>query len=282
MIDPIVAAALARPAAPDESTVEAAGIPFHVLAWGSQDAPPVLLLHGVTSNARIWWRIGPALAAAGYRVIAPDMPGHGQTGHWAGHVAFRENAADLAELARAVASGRDASEVRVVGHSWGGMTAAAFPSAGYVPARLVLLDPPTLALAMIEQLIADPTERRYDDIGEAIAVVGGRNPTYGYGDVVAKAEALTQFDEPAVRAILTRNGDWDSGLAALAHPAARDVLVRLIRGDPAWGGLVPDSAMPAFIARLGEEGVATIANSPHSPQRTHPVETTEELLRALR
>ena len=281
VIDPIVAAALASPAAPDEVTVEAAGIRFHVLAWGKPGAPAVLLMHGVTSNAWTWWRVGPAIAAAGYRVVAPDLPGHGRTGHWVGHVAFRDNAADLAELARAVFPGRDASEVRVVGHSWGAMTAAAFPSAGYVPARLVLLDPPTIPLALIRQMLVDPTERRYDDIDEAIAVVGRMNPTYGYGDVVAKAEALTQFDEPAVRAILTENGDFDGGLAALADPAARDVPTRLIRGDPASGGLVPDGALPAFVDRLGEDGVATIANSPHSPQRTHPVETTAALLRAL-
>jgi pimeloyl-ACP methyl ester carboxylesterase len=282
VIDPIVAAALASPAPPDESMVEAAGIPFHVLSWGEAAGPPVLLMHGVTSNARTWWRVGPAVAAAGYRVVAPDLPGHGLTGHWVAHVTFRDNAADLAALAREVFPGRDASEVRVVGHSWGAMTAAAFPSAGYLPARLVLLDPPTIPLALIRQMLVDPTERRYDDVDEAIAVVGRMNPTYGYGDVVAKAEALTQFDEPAVRAILTENGDFDGGLAALADSAARDVPTRLIRGDPGWGGLVPDSAMPAFMARLGEEGVATIANSPHSPQRTHPGETTEALLRALR
>src|SRR5262245_42389327 len=35
VIDPIVAAALAKPSAPDDSTVEAAEIPFHVLAWGA-------------------------------------------------------------------------------------------------------------------------------------------------------------------------------------------------------------------------------------------------------
>jgi pimeloyl-ACP methyl ester carboxylesterase len=281
VIDPIVAAALANPGAPDESNVEAAGIPFHVLSWGDRTAPPVLLLHGVASNARTWWRIGPALAAAGYRVVAPDMPGHGRTGHWVGHVAFRDNAADLAELARAVFPGWEPSGVRVVGHSWGALTAAAFPAAGYAPGHLVLLDPPTIPLAVIEQMLVDPTERRYNDLAEAISVVGGLNPTYGYGDVVAKAEALTQFDEPAVRAVLTENGDFDGGLGALADPAAHDVPIRLIRGDPAAGGLVPDTALPAFVARLGEEHVTTIAGGPHSPYRTKPEETTRALLSAL-
>jgi pimeloyl-ACP methyl ester carboxylesterase len=251
VIEPIVAAALASPAAPGESTVEAAGIPFNVLAWGDSSAPPVLLLHGVTSNARTWWRVGPAVAAAGYRVVAPDMPGHGRTGHWSGHIAFLGTAADLVAFARAAIPEVAAADVNVIGHSWGAMTAAAFPAAGYVPRRLVLIDPPTIPLAVIEQMLLDPTERRYDDVGTAMAAVGGRYPTWSYGDVIAKAEGLTQFDEAAVRAILTENGDWDGGLAALAHPDARDVAVRLIRSDPAMGGFVPDTALAAFEARLG-------------------------------
>src|SRR4029453_19219777 len=107
------------------------------------------------------------------------------------------------------------------------------------------------------------------------------SPRGSYGGGRAKAEALTQFDEPAVRAILTENGDWDAGLAALADPAARDVAFRVIRGDPAAGGMIPDALWPGFIARLGAEHVATIRGGPHSPQRTHVAETTRALLDAL-
>ena len=73
----------------------------------------------MTSNARTWWRVRPAIAAAGYRVVAPDLPGHGLTAHWTGHVAFRDNAADLAAFARAAFAGADPAAVRVVGHSLG-------------------------------------------------------------------------------------------------------------------------------------------------------------------
>jgi pimeloyl-ACP methyl ester carboxylesterase len=274
-------AALAAPRPPEELTVAAANIPFHALAWGDPGAPPIVLMHGVASNARGWWRIGPAIAAAGYRVIAPDLPGHGLTGHWQGHVAFRENAADLAAFSDAAVGGVDAGLVRVIGHSWGAMTAATFPAVGYLPRRLVLVDPPTIPLAVIALMLEDPAERRYDDLETALTSVGSLNQTWAYGDVFAKAEALTQADEPAVRAILTENGDWDGGLGGLSDPGARDVPTRLIRGDPAAGGLVPDAALPAFVARLGEEQVTTIAGGPHSPHRTKPEETTRALLRAL-
>ena len=277
-----IEAALADPDAPAEATVGAAGIPFHVLSWGDPRSEPVVLVHGVTSSARTWWRVGPALAAAGYRVLAPDLPGHGLTGSWRGQQRFRDNAAGLAALLREALPDRKPNDVRVVGHSWGGMTVAALPSAGYVPFRLVLLDPPAIPRDVLAQMLEDPVERRYDDIAEAREVIGRHNPTWAYGDVVAKAEGLTQYDEAAVRAILLENGDWDGGLAALDDPAARGVPISLIRGDPQFGGYVPDALVAAFEARLGPDRVTTIVGAPHSPQRTHAAETTQAILRALR
>jgi pimeloyl-ACP methyl ester carboxylesterase len=274
-----VAAALAAPSPPLELTVEAAGIPFHALAWGAADAPPVLLLHGVTSAARTWWRVGPAVAAAGFRVVAPDLPGHGKTGHWQGHYRLPDNAADL--VAFATAAGPERPDLRIVGHSWGAATAAAMPAAGLVPATLVLIDPPAIPLAALEAMLEDPTEGAYDDVDEAVATVGRMNPTWSEGDVLAKAEGLTQFDEAAVRDILTRNGDWDGGLGALGDPAAQDVTVWLIRGDPLFGGYVPDALLPDFAARLGPERIITIAGGPHSPHRTHPEALVAAVLRAL-
>ena len=274
-------AALHAPTQPDSLRIEAAEIPFHALAWGEPSDSPLLLMHGVTASAGGWWRIGPALAAAGYRVIAPDMPGHGLTGGWSGHVALRDNAADLAAFARAAFAGAAPGDVRVVGHSWGAMTAAWFPGVGYAPRALVLVDPPLIPVAVIELLLENPDDRHYDDATEAMDAIGGVGPTWAYGDVAAKALSLTQFDEPAVRAVLTQNGDWDGGLAALADPAARGVPIRLIRGDPAAGGYIPDHAVPAFEARLGRGNVTTITGAPHSPHRTHPIETTMALLRAL-
>lgn len=41
--------------------------------------PVIVLLHGLAVSADYWWRNGPPLAAAGFRVIAPDLPGFGRT-----------------------------------------------------------------------------------------------------------------------------------------------------------------------------------------------------------
>lgn len=274
-----VAAALEAPVPGTRIEVAAAGIPWSALAWGEPSARPLLLIHGVTSSAATWWRLGPAFAVSGRRVVAVDLPGHGRTGHWQGHHRFRDNAADVVAFAHA--AGLAGPELQVVGHSWGAMTAAALPAAGLRPATLVLLDPPAVPHAVIAQMAADPSERTYRDVDEAAAAVRRENPAWSDGDVDAKAEALTQLDEAAARSVLLDNGDWDGGLADLADPAAAGIEVWIVRGDPTAGGLMPDDVLAAYEARIGPGRIHTVRGGAHSPHRVHPVETTAAILAAL-
>lgn len=46
--------------------------------WG-QGPRTAVLVHGMMSDSNAWWQVGPALARRGYRVIAVDLPGHGQS-----------------------------------------------------------------------------------------------------------------------------------------------------------------------------------------------------------
>lgn len=274
-----VAGALTDPLPGEHAVVEASGIPFAVTTWGISAHPPLLLVHGVTSSSAIWWRTGPALAAAGRRVYAPDLPGHGQTGAWTGRHRFAETAADVAALVAALGIG--VPELAVIGHSWGAMIVAHLPAAGVRPRSLIQLDAPFLPLARMVDMTVDPAERRYDDLDEAMRVIGSTYPSWSYGDVVAKATSLNQVDEVAARAVLLDNGDWDGGLAALAGEPARDLDRWLVRGEAATGSFVPDEAVPAFAAVIGPDHVLTVARGPHSPQRTHPEATLVAFLRAL-
>jgi pimeloyl-ACP methyl ester carboxylesterase len=274
-----VAAALASPPIGERSTLEAGGREWSFLTWGRPSHSPLLLVHGVTSNAAIWWRVGPALAASGRRVIAVDVPGHGPNPTWSGRYRFAETADDLAAFIRA--QGLDAPELAVVGHSWGGMVTAHLPGAGIRPATIVLIDPPYMTRDQLEALTREPDERRYDSIEEARASVRRANPTWSDGDIAAKAQALTEFNADAVLAVLVQNGDWDAGLAALRQPAAEGIPAWLIVGEWATGGFNPGSAIPLIRRQLGDDHVIVIRGAPHSPQRTHPHETVAAILRAL-
>jgi pimeloyl-ACP methyl ester carboxylesterase len=271
--------ALDRPSDGERFAVEAAGIPFSALAWGHEGDRPLLLIHGVTASAATWWRLAPAFAATGRRVVAVDLPGHGQTGHWTGHHRIRDNAADVAAFA--AAAGLDQPDLQVIGHSWGAVTTAALPAAGLRPERLVMVDPPVAPLADMAAMVDDPDTRPYRDLDVAAAAIRAANPDWGETDVLVKAEGLTQLDGESARAVLADNGDWDGGLADLAEPAAADVPVWLIRGEPEAGGLVPDAAVPAFAARIGAGHILTIAGAGHSPHRVQPVVTAAALLHAL-
>jgi pimeloyl-ACP methyl ester carboxylesterase len=262
------------------STVDAAGMRWETRSWGSPADPPLVAGHGVMSDSGVYWRLGPALAAAGWWVIAVDLPAHGGTGPWNGRYALPDTAVDLA--ACVMAMDIDTDRLKVLGHSWSAGVAAWLPMAGLRPRALVLIDPPYLDRAGMAGMTRDRVEHSYETVDEARANLRAAYPQWTDGDVEAKARALTRFDPRAAAAVLSENGDWDAGLAALAHPAAADVAVWYVRGEPASGGLIPDDVLPELAARAGPDRVLTLAGGSHSPMRTRdPAPLAFALLAAL-
>ena len=58
------------------------GLAMHVLEAGDPRDPCLLLLHGFPEIAYSWRKVMPALAAAGFHVVAPDQRGYGRTTGW--------------------------------------------------------------------------------------------------------------------------------------------------------------------------------------------------------
>jgi len=275
-----LAATRAEDAPPGEpSTTPVDGADWGSRSWGSPADPPLVLVHGVTSDSGTFWRLGPALAASSRRVVAVDLPGHGLTGGWRGHHRFAETAAELAAFIRA--AGLDTPGLAVLGHSWGGMVVANLPNAGLRPRTLILLDPPHLTLNRLYALTDSPSEQLYETTAEARDRIRAENPTWTDGDVDAKAAGLTRFSVEGVLAVLRQNGPWDAGVGVLGDPAAAGIDAWYVRGEWHDGGLIPDHAVKKLAGRVGPDRVLTIAGGPHSPQRTHPEATALAILSAL-
>lgn len=60
-------------------TATVGGVRLHYRLGGDPNGPPVLLWHGFLSTSRAWRLVMPALAQAGYAVLAPDMRGYGDS-----------------------------------------------------------------------------------------------------------------------------------------------------------------------------------------------------------
>jgi epoxide hydrolase 4 len=97
-----------------------AGVRLHFVAAGPRDGRPVLLLHGFPEFWYGWRHQLPALAAAGFRAVAPDGRGYNLSGKppCVADYAIDRLVADVVGLARTF-GGR----VSLVGHDWGGVVA---------------------------------------------------------------------------------------------------------------------------------------------------------------
>lgn len=99
--------------------VAANGIKLAVRDEGS--GPPVLLIHGFPDDHTVWDAQVPALVAAGYRVIAPDTRGYGESDLPPAKADYRMETliADMVALLDAKGIDRAA----VIGHDWGAVQA---------------------------------------------------------------------------------------------------------------------------------------------------------------
>ena len=94
--------------------VETGEVAHHVAELGPADAPPLLLVHGWPQNWWCWHRVAPVLAAD-YRLLMPDLRGHG----WS---EAPPSGYEKDRLARDLVGVLDALEVEragYIGHDWG-------------------------------------------------------------------------------------------------------------------------------------------------------------------
>ena len=95
------------------------GIELSILEAG--EGPLVLLVHGFPESAYSWRHQLPALAAAGYHAVAPDMRGYGESDLPADITAY--NQWDVSHDILGLVSALGYEQAVVIGHDWGAPTA---------------------------------------------------------------------------------------------------------------------------------------------------------------
>ena len=100
------------------------GLTVHALEAGAAGRPCVLLLHGFPELSYSWRKVIPALADAGYHVLAPDLRGYGKTTGWDETDVSSFRMLNLVEDCVSLLARLGIRETRVVGHDFGAPLAA--------------------------------------------------------------------------------------------------------------------------------------------------------------
>jgi pimeloyl-ACP methyl ester carboxylesterase len=156
------------------------GIRLAADAWGDAAGVPVILQHGGGQTRHAWKRTGQVLGDAGFRAIAFDARGHGDS-EWSENGDYSQDAmvADLRHIAHAIGK----PDVVLVGASMGGGTSLVATGEGTVLAvALVLVDiAPRIALQGVQNILSFMARNpdgfaTLDDVADAIATYQPHRP----------------------------------------------------------------------------------------------------------
>jgi pimeloyl-ACP methyl ester carboxylesterase len=223
------------------------GLDMHLLEAGEVGRPALLLLHGFPELAYSWRKVMPALAAAGFHVIAPDQRGYGRTTGWS-----KDYDADLSpflmpgmvrdQLALLHALGMPAVHA-VVGHDFGSPVAAwcatirpdVFP-------RVVLMSAPFAGAPGWE-----PVPR--DTLHEELAALDPPRKHYQWYYATRQADADLRGAAQGLHAFLRayyhqKSADWPENRP---HPLAARSAAELAR-LPRYYVMRLDETMPEAVA----------------------------------
>lgn len=264
--------------------LERDGIVLVVDDTGEDNLEPVLLMHGLSTSRETWARLTRQLAGH-YRVIAFDHRGHGESTHAAGTYVLPNYTADAVAVLEQVV-GRPAV---LIGHSLGGVTAAAVAQSRPDLVRGVILEDPPLFVAsratdddgspmlimfqLMQQVIGEMQARgaaidEYEAMVRAAPAMGGAGTMadlLGEDGTRAQARAMAGLDPeiftPAVdgSAIGPIDPDVPLGIPAL-----------VLRADDASGAAFSSDDATRFLAANPTAAVTLFEGSGHAVHDQFP------------
>jgi pimeloyl-ACP methyl ester carboxylesterase len=269
-------------------TAEIDGAKLHYMTAGH--GTPLILLHGYAETSLMWKPIIPVLAKR-FTVIAPDLPGIGDSAIPADGLDMKNAAVRIHDLAKSLG----VQKAEVVGHDIGLMVAYAY--AAQFPtevAKLVLMDAFLPGVEGWEAVYNNPAIWHFRFNGPTPeALVQGRERTYFdyfWNDFAAdKTHSIPEADRKAYAAAYARPGRMHAGWAYFVSflQAAKDFAqlsqtkltmpVLTIGGDKSLGEALGQQAK--LVAT--DATVVVLKNTGHWVLEEQPRETIEALQKFL-
>ena len=199
-----------------------------------------ILIHGLLSDHGAWCRVAPAMAERGYRVLMPDLRGHGRSPR--GEYTPEAWAADLVE---SLPAGADLA----IGHSLGGM-ALSLAVDRLRPRLAVYVDPAWKTTAAQD---ARYGPEFHQELQWDAQTLRSHRPRWSDEDIAGRVSSMSRFDPGCIDALV-------GGAGHDRMPRSRSIRSLVMLADPS--DLVPpDDA--ATLRQLGFD-VETVAGSGHS------------------
>jgi pimeloyl-ACP methyl ester carboxylesterase len=268
---------------------EREGVRIHAVEAGPEDGPLYILLHGFPEFWYGWRKQIPALAAAGYRVLAPDQRGYNLSSKPSGASAYA-----MPELVADVMALAEGHRFRLAGHDWG--AAVAWSVALMHPngvERLTVLNVPHPTV-MMRHLLSDPgqmlrswymfffqlpflPEMAFRATGRQSMLRTSRPGTFSEDDLARYSESWSQ--PGSVTAMI----NWYRAL--FRRPTRPPANPRVeVPTTVIWGkhDAFLKEAMAAESVKLCQEGELVLLDATHWVQHEQPDRVNEVLLRAPR
>lgn len=217
------------------------------------------------------WRLGDALAQAGWQATAVDLRGHGDAPRSLDYSV----GAYGADLAVTLPEGGGAWDA-VIGHSLGGASSTvAAAAAPEWTRRLVLIDPAIHVDGRDAAIVRRSQERAFADT--RLEVVQQEHPHWHPQDQELKVDAVLRASAWAVEQTSVQNQPWD----VRAEAARLTVPTHVIGADPAVYSIFTGDLADEVLAANPLISLSIVEGAGHSLHRDRPDESIRQLLEAL-
>jgi 3-oxoadipate enol-lactonase/4-carboxymuconolactone decarboxylase len=249
--------------------VKVGDLAVHVRVDGPPGATPIMMLHSLGTNASVWESQAAALSSS-FRIIRPDMRGHGLTTCTPGPYSMAQLAADVAGVMDALG----VAKAHVAGISIGGMIAQALAAADPARVASLLLVDTAMAIPPADSWTARAATVRAEGIGVIADAVMARWVTPGF---MAAPEAAglramlerTPAEGYAAAAEAIAAADLTASTSALSVPAL------VVVGDQDLA--TPVTSADALHRAITGSSLVIIEGGAHIPTVEKPAEVTAAL-----
>lgn len=218
------------------------------LEGGPAQAEPVVLIHGILDSASCWFPVMDALLDRGYRVLAVDLLGHGDSPRIIDSFTVPELASGVVETL----DEQGIDSCLLVGHSLGGVVAQQIAETRPNLARKLVVEDPAWGVADDDPgatpgVVRSGIERTASwPIGRMLRHCRAVHPQWDERDIAGWLEAIVDVDPRIID--VPQNWVGDTGAAAWAHYRGP---VLLVTGGADYGAVVTEDMVGLSRMHLG-------------------------------